>query len=166
VQDPGLVGAVLIVRVGRQGAGYEDGLNGLFGVVVDAPRQLAEDRLVVDHARTAAFGLTVPSPLGGFLILDALYATEGTAVAVTDADLLASQRQAARLEGTWVCPEGAACFAAVGRLREAGWLAEGDRVVVVNTGCGLKYPETMPASAPLLGNGDPVPPRAAPDVSS
>jgi threonine synthase len=117
-------------------------------------------------ARTAAFGLTVPSPLGGFLILDALYATEGTAVAVTDADLLASQRQAARLEGTWVCPEGAACFAAVGRLREAGWLAEGDRVVVVNTGCGLKYPETMPASAPLLGHGDPVPPRAAPDVSS
>ena len=47
-------------------------------------------------ARTAAFGLTVPSPLGGFLVLDALSATDGTAVAVTDADLLASQRQAAQ----------------------------------------------------------------------
>jgi threonine synthase len=108
-------------------------------------------------ARTAAFGLTVPSPLGGFLVLDALYATEGTAVAVADADLLASQRQVARLEGTWICPEGAACFAAVARLREAGWLAETDEVVVVNTGCGLKYPETMPASPPLLATGDRIP---------
>jgi threonine synthase len=108
-------------------------------------------------ARTAAFGLTVPSPLGGFLVLDALYATEGTAAAVADADLLASQRQVARLEGTWICPEGAACFAAVARLREAGWLAETDEVVVVNTGCGLKYPETMPASPPLLATGDRIP---------
>jgi threonine synthase len=108
-------------------------------------------------ARTAAYGLTVPSPLGGFLILDALYATQGVAVAVTDAELLASQRQAARLEGTWVCPEGAACYAAVGRLRAAGWLGPGDEVVVVNTGCGLKCPETMPASPPLLASGRPIP---------
>jgi threonine synthase len=108
-------------------------------------------------ARTAAFGLTVPSPLGGFLVLDALYATEGTAVAVADADLLASQRQVAGLEGTWICPEGAACFAAVGRLREAGWLAESDEVVVVNTGSGLKYPETSPASPPLLAIDDRIP---------
>ncbi len=113
-------------------------------------------------ARTAAFGLTVPSPLGGFLVLDALYATGGTAVAVSDADLLASQRQVALAEGTWVCPEGAACFAAVGRLREAGWLAESDEVVVLNTGCGLKYPETMPASPPLLVRGDLIPLPGAP----
>jgi threonine synthase len=112
-------------------------------------------------ARTAAFGLTVPSPLGGFLVLDALYATGGTAVAVTDAELLASQRQAASLEGTWICPEGAACFAAAGRLREAGWLAEDDEVVVLNTGCGLKYPETIPASPPLLAGQDRIPPAAA-----
>jgi threonine synthase len=113
-------------------------------------------------ARTAAYGLTVPSPLGGFLVLDALYATGGTAVAVTDADLLASQRQAARLEGTWICPEGAACFAAAGQLREAGWLAESDEVVVLNTGCGLKYPETIPASPPRLASGDRIPPLGPP----
>lgn len=118
------------------------------------------------EARTAAFGLTVPSPLGGFLVLDALYATGGTAVAVTDADLLASLRQAARLEGTWICPEGAACFAAAGRLREAGWLAENDEVVVLNTGCGLKYPETMPASPPLLARSDRIPPPVAADITS
>jgi threonine synthase len=113
--------------------------------------------------RTAAYGLTVPSPLGGFLVLDALRATEGTAVAVTDAELLASQRQAAHLEGTWICPEGAACFAAAGQLREGGWLAESDEVVVLNTGCGLKYPETIPASPRRLASGDRIPPPAAAD---
>ncbi len=125
--------------------------------VVRAFEQGERETMPWHEARTAAFGLTVPSPLGGFLVLDALRATEGTAVAVTDADLLASQRQAALLEGTWICPEGAACFAAVGRLREAGWLAEGDEVVVVNTGCGLKYPETIPATPPLLASGDRIP---------
>ena len=125
--------------------------------VVRAFEQGERETMPWHEARTAAFGLTVPSPLGGFLVLDALRATEGTAVAVTDADLLASQRQAALLEGTWICPEGAACFAAVGRLREAGWLAGGDEVVVVNTGCGLKYPETIPATPPLLASGDRIP---------
>jgi threonine synthase len=98
-------------------------------------------------ARTAAFGLTVPAPLGGFLVLRGVRETSGTAVAVTDEDLLAAQRQAARLEGTWVCPEGAACFAAAARLRAAGWLSEGDEVVVLSTGAGLKYPETVPVDS-------------------
>jgi threonine synthase len=111
-------------------------------------------------ARTTAFGLTVPAPLGGFLVLAAIRATGGTAVAVTDAELLASLRQAAAAEGTWVCPEGAACFAAAGRLREAGWLAEDDQVVVLNTGAGLKYPQTMPASPPLIDAAGGIPPPA------
>ncbi len=101
-------------------------------------------------ARTEAFGLTVPDPLGGALVLEAIRATSGTAVAVTDEQLLASQRQAARAEGIWACPEGAACFAAVAQLRRAGWLAESDEVVVVNTGAGLKYPQTLPAHPPTL----------------
>jgi len=109
-------------------------------------------------ARTEAFGLTVPAPLGGFLVLEAIRATGGTAIAVTDDELLASQRQAARSEGTWVCPEGAACFAAVERLRATGWLADTDEVVVVNTGAGLKYPQTMPADPPLLAADGAVPP--------
>lgn len=94
---------------------------------------------------TVAFGLTVPAPLGGVEILAALRATNGTAIAVTDEELLASQRQVGRLEGTWVCPEGAACFAAVGRLRASGWLNSEQEVVVLNTGSGLKYPHTIPA---------------------
>jgi threonine synthase len=93
--------------------------------------------------RTVAFGLTVPKALGDFLVLDALYATGGTAVAVTDEALLAEQRAVARLEGGLICPEGAACFAAVRRLRASGWLSAADEVVVLNTGTGLIYPETM-----------------------
>ena len=93
--------------------------------------------------KTVAFGLTVPKALGDFLVLDALYATGGTAVAVSDAALLAEQRAVARLEGALVCPEGAACFAAVRQLRASGWLAATDEVVVLNTGTGLIYPDTM-----------------------
>jgi threonine synthase len=102
------------------------------------------------EARTCAFGLTVPAPLGGFLALRAVRETGGCAIAVSDADLLAAQALAARAEGTWVCPEGAACLAAVGQLRESGWLAETDEVVVLNTGAGLKYPETIPVDLPVL----------------
>ena len=101
-------------------------------------------------ARTVAFGITVPKALGDFLILEAIYTTGGTAVAVTDQALLADQREVARLEGSFVCPEGAACFTAVRQLRESGWLAETDEVVVLNTGTGLIYPETMAAEVPVL----------------
>jgi threonine synthase len=93
--------------------------------------------------KTVAFGLTVPKALGDFLVLDALYATGGTAVAVTDEALLAEQRTVARLEGALVCPEGAACFAAVRQLRASGWLSPADEVIVLNTGTGLIYPDTM-----------------------
>ena len=75
-------------------------------------------------AKTVAFGITVPKALGDFLILEALYATAGTAVAVTDEALLADQRLVARLEGSFICPEGAACVTAVRQLRESGWLTE------------------------------------------
>jgi threonine synthase len=95
-------------------------------------------------ARTVAFGITVPKALGDFLVLDALYATGGTAVAVDDEALLADQRLVAHLEGTFICPEGAACVTAVRLLRDTGWLSGADQVVVLNTGTGLKYPHTMP----------------------
>jgi threonine synthase len=108
--------------------------------------------------RTAAFGLTVPKPLGDFLVLDALYATGGTAVAVDDDALLADQREVARLEGCFVCPEGAACFTAIRQLRESGWLTGGEAVVALNTGTGLKYPGTVRVEVPVLSPGDEIPP--------
>jgi threonine synthase len=93
--------------------------------------------------RTVAFGLTVPKPLGDFLVLDALYATGGTAISVTDEALLAEQRAVAHREGSLICPEGAACFAAVRQLRGSGWLSQAEQVVVLNTGTGLIYPEII-----------------------
>ena len=98
----------------------------------------------------SAFGITVPKALGDFLVLDAVRGTGGTAIAVDDQDLLADQREIARLEGSLICPEGAACVTAVRQLRESGWLAETDEVVVLNTGTGLIYPETMAAEVPVL----------------
>jgi threonine synthase len=108
-------------------------------------------------AATVAFGITVPKPLGDFLILQALYATGGTAVAVTDEALLADQRAVARLEGCLICPEGAACITAVRQLRESGWLSESDDVVVLNTGTGLIYPDTVTGRAPVLSPSGSIP---------
>ncbi|WP_433463577.1 threonine synthase [Spirillospora sp. CA-128828] len=107
-----------------------------------------------EDATTAAFGINVPKPLGDFLILEALAETSGTAIAVSDAELLAELRQVAALEGAFVCPEGAAAFAAARRLRADGWIGADERVVVLNTGAGLKYPETVGAAAAVLAAGD------------
>ncbi|MEJ8282048.1 threonine synthase [Pseudonocardia spirodelae] len=107
--------------------------------------------------RTVAFGITVPKALGDFLVLDAVYDTGGTAVAVSDAELLAAEHALARDEGTWICPEGAACVAAAGRLRESGWLDGSEEVVVLNTGTGLIYPDTVEADPPVLARDGRIP---------
>jgi threonine synthase len=99
-------------------------------------------------AKTVAFGITVPKALGDFLVLEAVRATAGTAVAVSDEALLAEQRRLAADEGTFICPEGAACFAAVRHLRDSGFLSGTEEVVVLNTGAGLKYPETIDVDVP------------------
>ncbi|SCL28869.1 threonine synthase [Micromonospora nigra] len=102
-------------------------------------------------ARTVAFGITVPAPLGDELILSALRATAGTAVAVDDAEILADLRDFAAREGLLLCPEGAACLTAARQLRAGGWIRDDERVVVLNTGAGLKYPETVDVSdVPVL----------------
>ncbi len=108
-------------------------------------------------AHTVAFGITVPKALGDFLVLDAVRSTGGTAIAVTDDELLAAQAALARDEGTWICPEGAACFAAVAQLRESGWLNATDEVVVLNTGTGLLYPETVAVDVPILPRDGVIP---------
>lgn len=106
---------------------------------------------------TVAFGINVPKALGDFLVLEALYETDGYAIAVDDAELLAEQRRVAQTEGAFICPEGAALFAAARRLREAGWIKAGERVVALNTGAGIKYPDTLSVEVPLLQPGDRLP---------
>jgi len=109
------------------------------------------------ESSTVAFGINVPKALGDFLVLEALYETEGYAIAVEDADLLAEQRRVAQTEGAFICPEGAALFAAARQLREAGWIKAGERVVALNTGAGIKYPDTLSVEVPLLQPGDRLP---------
>jgi threonine synthase len=125
--------------------------------IVEAFARGARESEPFPDARTVAFGITVPKALGDFLVLDALYSTGGTAVAVTDEDLLAAQRRLTGLEGTFICPEGAACFAAVDQLRESGWLGGSEEVVVLNTGAGIKYPETIDVDVPLLAKDGAIP---------
>ncbi|WP_255954722.1 threonine synthase [Streptomyces odontomachi] len=118
--------------------------------IVEAYERGARESEPFPDARTVAFGITVPKALGDFLVLDAVRETGGTAIAVTDEDLLAAQAALARVEGAFICPEGAACFAAVEQLRASGWLRGDEEVVVLNTGAGLKYPETVPVDVPTL----------------
>ena len=92
-----------------------------------------------EGAQTIAAGLRVPSAFADRLILDALYESGGTAVSVTDKEISLAQREIARLEGIFAAPEGAATYAAVKRLHDAGWLKADDRVVLYNTGSGLTY---------------------------
>ncbi len=93
-----------------------------------------------EDARTVAAGLRVPAAVGDFLILRALRASGGTAVAVPDEALLEAQQWMGRTEGVFACPEGGATLAALRVLLEEGWIDPGERVVLFNTGSGLKYP--------------------------
>ena len=97
-------------------------------------------------ARTAALGLRVPSPFAGSLILRAIRETGGTAVAVSEEELMEGMLELAESAGCFACPEGGATLAGLRRLRLAGGVAEEDRVVIFNTGSGLKYPEAWRAA--------------------
>lgn len=110
-----------------------------------------------NDAQTLAFGITVPKALGDFLVLDAIYKTEGCAVAVEDEDILKASQLLASREGTFICPEGAACLTAAMKLCDEGWIKPDERVVLLNTGSGLKYPETVISNPPLLQPGDVLP---------
>jgi len=88
---------------------------------------------------TVAFGINVGKALGDFLVLDAVRRSSGTALAVEDAAIVDMQRRCYAAEGIFLCPEGAAALAAVEDLRARRWIAEGETVVALNTGTGLKY---------------------------
>lgn len=81
----------------------------------------------------------MPKAIGDFIILDILRRSRGTAVSVSDADLMAAAQQMAAAEGIFPAPEGAACIPALQTLLERGALKPDERVVAFNTGGGLKY---------------------------
>lgn len=93
------------------------------------------------NAATIASGLRVPGPLGDLLILSMLRQTNGTALSVTDDELLQAGRDLASLEGIFAAPEGAATVIAARKLAASGWIKPRETVVLFNTGTGYKYPE-------------------------
>lgn len=91
------------------------------------------------NAHTIASGLRVPKSFADHLILQNIYESQGTAIAVSDESILDSQRQLATMEGIFAAPEGAATLAALKELIKQGWVHPEERIVLFNTGSGLKY---------------------------
>jgi len=94
-------------------------------------------------AQTDANGLRVPKSFGDFLVLEAIYESLGAAIAVTDAEIRQGISDCMRLEGVLLCPESAALVPAVAQLAARGMLRPGERVVMMATGNGLKYPHWL-----------------------
>lgn len=97
-----------------------------------------------ENATTAASGLRVPAAVGDFLMLDAIRASQGTALTVSDEALLDGVRDLASDQGVYACPEGGAVWKAARQLLESGWIKPEERVVLFNTGSGLKYNHLFP----------------------
>ena len=125
--------------------------------IVDAFEAGHDESRLMEGTHTLAFGINVPKALGDFLVLQGVRESEGTAIAVSDDAILDEVRNLAAVEGAWICPEGAACLAAARELREGGWIGAHEQVVVLNTGTGLKYPETVSVDVPVLPRDGKVP---------
>ncbi len=111
--------------------------------IVDAYHQQADTAEFYHDATTIANGLCVPKPFGDTLILNAIAQSKGCAVAVSDQDIIAGVKEIAAKEGKLICPEGAACWAALKKLSTENWVTENDQVLILNTGSGYKYLENL-----------------------
>ena len=107
-----------------------------------------------ENAHTVAAGLRVPKPLGDFLVLQGVRESGGTAIAVSDDEMLDAGIQLASEEGIYAAPEGAACIAALRKLLASGFFRGNERIVLYNTGSGLKYPEAYSTRFPRAAAGE------------
>jgi len=101
-----------------------------------------------ENAHTVAAGLRVPKPLGDVLMLDAIRKSGGTAIAVSDEELLDASLELGADQGIFPAPEGGSCVAALKKLLAAGFLKPEERIVLYNTGAGLKYLEAFATRFP------------------
>ena len=109
-----------------------------------------------ENAATMASGLRVPAAVGDFMILDAVRASGGCAVAVPESGIAPWMRKSISLEGLAICPETAVCFSALEMLLARGDIQPDERVVVFNTGAAQKDPETVHEEVPLLDLSQPI----------
>ena len=107
-----------------------------------------------EPATTVASGLRVPKALGDFLVLKAVRESDGTAIAITDEEMLDDGVLLATLEGVFAAPEGGACVSALRHLLKSDVVRPSDRVLIYNTGSGLKYLEAYGTRFPRHASGE------------
>jgi threonine synthase len=110
----------------------------------------------VADAKTIASGIRVPTAVGDFMILDALRASGGRAIAVDETRLRYWMALGTSTEGISICPETAACIGAVEQLTAERWIERDERVVIFNTGAAQKYPEAMAVHLPEIDKDAPL----------
>lgn len=115
--------------------------------IVEAFRQGLSSGAAIGNPHTVASGLRVPKAIGDFIMLDILKKSGGTAVTVTDDELVSGARTIGSSEGIFAAPEGGALLPALVQLLENGTVGRNERVVLFNTGAGLKYLEAFDEGA-------------------
>ncbi|QKF60297.1 threonine synthase [Aliarcobacter lanthieri] len=124
--------------------------------IVKAYERKQQESIFWKNSNTVAFGINVPKAIGDFLVLEAIYKTGGCAIAIKDEDILKYQELIAKEEGLFICPEGASTLAAIEELYKKGWIKEDEKVVLLNTGSGLKYPNTIISNPTILNPNDEI----------
>jgi len=123
--------------------------------IVKAFAEGKPESVLHENAHTVASGLRVPKALGDYLILKVLRESNGLAIAVTDEELLRAQQEIAETQGILPCLEGGATWAALQTLVAQGVVKPTERIVLFNTGSGLKYPDVLRHEVPVLDPDDP-----------
>jgi threonine synthase len=118
--------------------------------IVKAYKEGKKESEYFQNAKTLAAGLRVPKALGDFLILRAARESGGTCIAVSDDEIMESVGQVSRAEGLFACPEGAATLAALKKMLADGEVDRDEKVVLFNTGSGLKYVDLFQVKAPTV----------------
>jgi threonine synthase len=108
------------------------------------------------NAHTVASGLRVPAAVGDFMMLDAIRASGGLAIAGREGRIVEWMRRGVSLEGISLCPETAVCLDCLEQLAASGAVRPDEEVVVFNTGAAQKYPEAVPLDLPRLDKDRPV----------
>lgn len=126
--------------------------------LVKAFREGRDDCEPWTNPLTPPGGLTVPKPVGDFLVLKALRESNGTGVAVSEGAAVRAVRELAETEGIFACFPTGVALAGVKRMVQEGVIREQDEVVVVSTGMGLKYASLLEAEVPVLPEGAVIPP--------
>jgi threonine synthase len=124
--------------------------------IVRAFQRGADHAEPFEDARTVASGLRVPVAVGDYLMLRTIRESGGTAVAVTDDELLGAMHELAATEGVFAAPEAAATVAALPKLRDAGSIGPDDRVLLLLTGAGMKYFDQVSVALPEVDPARPA----------